>query len=754
MSPTSEKRSKKRSEKESTTDAAALTVERIFSSPALTGTPPTDLRFSPDDSFVTFRAPAADDRERYDLYKIDLVSAQQSHWVDARDITSVSTDVTALTDTERAERERRRDFSHGITHYLWRPAHDDELLLPLNGQAYLLTVPLGTTEPRALCPTNSRQSHFKFSPDGRWLAYVRDRDLFILEVDSQIEYQLTRTDQPTLSYGLADFLAAEEMHRFDGYWWSLASDGIFYTAVDDSEVAPSHRLEIDANGAQSFVQRYPFAGHTNPQVTLFFQPLDAQFAGPQQTLPDNALCLWSSPLAPTISEDIYLARVIPLSHGLLIQVQDRRQQSLRYLYQVANESPNPYATSRWAELYTESSDTWVNLSDDTHEFDAQGIILTEESNGTRQLKIVAWDGTERTLPGPTHINRVIKRVGQHIYVCGWHTTPLENHLFALSIDGTPWRQVSTEPGWHEVTFNHQGTGYLDRFTDPTTLLKVSFHSLEPFTDTILHEERIDQNHPYAPYQTQHAKPSFGEFAAADGQNIHYRLTPPTKVVDQHPVILYVYGGPGAQKVRHDWGTLTVQLFAHHGFGVLEIDNRGSANRGREFEAPLYRHLGGVEVEDQVLGLSVLTDIDWADTERIGVFGHSYGGYMTLMCLGQQPTMFAAGVAVAPVCDWLLYDSHYTERFMGLPDENAEGYQQGNVLTHLKKITAPLLLMHGMADDNVLFQNSTMIMNRLQELGKPFELMTYPGAKHSMQEPHVAKHRFTQILNFFKKELDA
>ena len=207
-------------------------------------------------------------------------------------------------------------------------------------------------------------------------------------------------------------------------------------------------------------------------------------------------------------------------------------------------------------------------------------------------------------------------------------------------------------------------------------------------------------------------------------------------------------------MKDEWSPLLLQLFAHHGFGVLEIDNRGSANRGRHFEAPLYQSMGGPEVIDQRLALDICKQFAWADASRLGIYGHSYGGYMTLMCLCQAADVFRAGVAVAPVCDWQLYDTHYTERFMGLPQSNPNGYRQGHVLHHLNKLQSPLLLMHGMADDNVLFTHSTMIMDELQRLGKPFELMTYPGAKHPMQERHVSIHRFTMILEFLQRNLSA
>ena len=164
------------------------------------------------------------------------------------------------------------------------------------------------------------------------------------------------------------------------------------------------------------------------------------------------------------------------------------------------------------------------------------------------------------------------------------------------------------------------------------------------------------------------------------------------------------------------------------------------------------HLGRVEMVDQIKGLAALEGHAWADLSRVGVFGHSYGGYMSLMCLAHASEHFSAGVAVAPVSDWQLYDTHYTERYLGLPTDNVDGYAQSNVVPHLPMLHTPLLLMHGMADDNVLFTHSTLIMSELQKLGTPFELMTYPGAKHSMQEREVSLHRFNMILDFFQRHL--
>ena len=694
-----------------------LTPDRLFSAPSLAGDLPSDLKVSPCGEFAAFRAPSEDDQNRLNLHRVMFASGTSELWIEADTVAQTSADVTSLTAEERADRERRRDFSHGIREYFWQPG-TDAVLLPMDGQAYLLE----DGRPRPLCPPGTRQSGFLFSPCGHMLAYVRDGNVHILTLATQQEVAVTHGTRPDVVHGLPDFLAAEEMHRFAGMWWSLDSTQLYYTMVDNTPVRESFRLELDAAGAKTIPQRYPYAGEQNPRVSLW------QY----NRVTDEHTEIWND------AQEAYLARCCPVSEGVVLQVQDRLQHSLLYrLY--------PQTGGRPETLYEERSDTWVSLSDDFREISGHRFVLTEETSGTRRVNVIHRDGTIQALAGPTHVNQILAADDEAVWATGWHDSPVQNHLFRLDTAGKDFRQLTGEDGWHEISLSIEHGCYLDRHSATRKPLSVSYRTLDGTSSRTLFRNDVQNDHPYANYATSHCYASFKAFDAADGQKIHCRITPPSGTgaagsTGRHPTIVYVYGGPGAQKVRDEWSPLLVQLFAQNGFGVLEIDNRGSANRGRRFEAPLYRRMGSIEVIDQVAGLAVLEQESWADMQRVGIFGHSYGGYMTLMCLCQAPQAFRSGVAVAPVCDWRLYDSHYTERYMGLPEDNPQGYEQGNVLTHLCHLDSPLLLMHGMADDNVLFTHSTMIMNELQRLQKPFQLMTYPGAKHSMQEPHVATLR--------------
>jgi dipeptidyl-peptidase-4 len=265
---------------------------------------------------------------------------------------------------------------------------------------------------------------------------------------------------------------------------------------------------------------------------------------------------------------------------------------------------------------------------------------------------------------------------------------------------------------------------------------------------------LDASHAYAPFVDQHVTPEFGTLPAADGQALHYKLLKPRRLEPgkRYPVLIDVYGGPGAQRVANAWGNLFHQYLVQHGYVVFALDNRGSGMRGTRFETALAGRMGGVEVQDQLRGVEFLRGLPFVDGARIGIYGWSYGGYMALMCLMQAPESFAAGVAGAPVTDWTLYDTHYTERYLSTPQANAAGYAASNVLEYAGRLKRPLLLVHGMADDNVLFAHSTALMKKLQDLQVPFDLMTYPGGKHGLIRQNVTGwHAHANIVRFFDRE---
>jgi dipeptidyl-peptidase-4 len=266
---------------------------------------------------------------------------------------------------------------------------------------------------------------------------------------------------------------------------------------------------------------------------------------------------------------------------------------------------------------------------------------------------------------------------------------------------------------------------------------------------------LDAHHPDAPYLDDNSIGEFGTLTAADGQTLYYRLFKPAHFdpAKRYPAIVDVYGGPGVQRVLDTWtGSSFTQILTRAGYVVFQLDNRGTAFRGTAFQAPIHDQLGEVEVADQVQGARWLASQPFVEPARIGVWGWSYGGYMTLMLMFKAPDLFRAGVSGAPVTDWSLYDTHYTERYLDRPQDNAAGYAASSVLPYAKDLEGKLLVMHGMADDNVLFLHSTKLFRRLQDLGKPFDVMVYPGAKHGLTRQHDGRHAYAMIKRFFDENL--
>jgi dipeptidyl-peptidase-4 len=357
--------------------------------------------------------------------------------------------------------------------------------------------------------------------------------------------------------------------------------------------------------------------------------------------------------------------------------------------------------------------------------------------------------------------RAIKAVDEKhrfVYFSATETSPVERQLYRASLDTqnpqNPER-ISRDAGIHGITMSPDARFYVDNFTSSTQPPQVSLHAADGKLVAQLLENRLDAGHPDAAYLDGNSVPEFGTLTAADGQTLHYRIFKPSHFdpAVRYPAIVDVYGGPGVQRVLDNWtGSSFTQILTRAGYVVFQLDNRGTAFRGTAFQAPIRGRLGEIEVADQVQGARWLGSQSFVDRSRIGVWGWSYGGYMTLMMMFKAPQVFRAGVSGAPVTDWALYDTHYTERYLDRPQDNAAGYAASSVLPYAKALEGRLLVMHGMADDNVLFQHSTKLFRTLQDLGKPFDVMVYPGAKHGLVRQHDGRHAYATILRFFDENL--
>jgi dipeptidyl-peptidase-4 len=714
----------------------ALSIERALGSPSLNGPSPRSLRFSPDGTRVTFLRAKDEDRTVLDLWAMDIDGGAPYMLVDSQ---VLAPDERALTEAERQLRERARISSSGIVRYQW-DSQGEAVLVPLDGDVFHVDVASG--DARRVMQTPEYETNARVSPQGNFVSFIREQNLYVTHLETGDERAITTEGGDLISWGTAEFVAQEEFDRYTGYWWSPDERFIALARVDETRVDNIERLEIGSDGSANVVdQRYPRAGTENAVVELFLFDMESGEMRPVE-------------LAPT--DDFYLARVnwARDSGTAYVQVLNRVQNALDI--RAVNAATG--ASSTWLE---ETTNIWINLTNDFRALSDGSVIWTSEDTpgGFRHIQHRAADGSliTQVTSGEwvvTSLSAIDSENGL-VYFTGWMETPIERHLYVVPLDGSAEPTPITQGhGRWGGTFNRGATAFIGSYSDPATPPQTGLYSSDGSQIRWIEENRLDETHPYGEFADVHVVPSYGTLEAADGSILHYTLYKPVDFVPgrQYPAVQYLYGGPHVQVVTRGWQGTRAQLFAQRGYVYFTLDNRGSYYRGREFEGHIQRAMGSVEVEDQLVGLDFLQSLEFVDADNIGMWGWSYGGYMTLMTTLQAPGRYAAGVSGAPVTDWTLYDTAYTERYMDHPDANFEGYQQSSVFAHLDGYETPLLLVHGMADDNVIFANSVRLYAELQEQGSQFEMMTYPGQRHGVRGEARQIHLWTGIFDFFDRHL--
>ena len=707
-----------------TSRASDLTFERVFASPSLDGPSPRAARLSPDGRYLTLLRNREDERERCDLWGYDRESGEWTMLVDSEKLGSGR----ELSEDEKMQRERARVGNlKGIIAYQWN-SDGSGVLVPLDGDLYLAKLDGSVTR---LTDTEESELNPKLSEEGGYVSFVRDRQLWVGPVGGDAQ-PITPKEGELIRWGEAEFVAQEEMGRLTGYWWNPDDTRIAVQRTDESPVGVVTRAAIGATGTKVFDQRYPVAGSDNAIVELFVMNPD----GGNRVKVD----LGDNP-------DIYLARVdwAPDGSALYVQRQNREQTVLDML----KVDPATGESEVWFTEEAATDDYWINLSDNYRFLKDGSLLWWSERDGIGNF--YRFDGsdwskiTDRSEP-------VVGLVGLdqeegRIYYQAVDNV-LERHIYSSPLAGGAETRL-TEPGF-------VNSAVMD--SDAQTLLVSRSSSSQPtqsyLADTNgerlawVQENALDADHPYAPYLASHVMPEYGTIPSEDGTPLHYMmLKPEMEPGKQYPVFIMHYGGPGPQIVDRGWKGALAQAIVDMGYIYFAMDNRGSANRGVAFEQPIYHAMGGVEVRDQKVGAEFLKTLDFVDPDKLAIYGWSYGGYMTLKRLQADPGLYAAGISGAPVTRWGLYDTHYTERFMGDPNVVPEAYEAASAIPDATKIGDPLLLIHGMADDNVVFENSSELISVLQENNVPFEMMLYPGYTHRVSGENISPHLWNTIMRF-------
>jgi dipeptidyl-peptidase-4 len=709
--------------------AEKLTPERIFADPGLNGPTAKGVALSPDGKRVTYLKAKAEAANVQDLWAADVKGGEPYRLIDSA---ALSSGTKELSEAEKARRERTRTSARGIVEYSW-DRQGRFILVPLDGDLYLDSVADGKVT--RLTETPGDEVDAKVSPKGGFVSYVRDQNLYIKPVSGGAETALTTDGKDALSFGTAEFIAQEELDRFTGYWWNPTETAIVYTRVDESTVDVVPRADIGPGGATVVNQRYPRAGRPNAVVDLFVRDL----ASGKVTGLDLGT-----------NKDIYVARVDWSADGKTVYVQrlSRDQKSLDLLAFDA-------ATGAGKTILTDTDPHYIEVADDFHPLNDGSFLWSSEKDGNRHLYRHAADGKQiaQITKGDWPVSALegVDETRKVAIFAASMDTPLERRIYEVSYakPGQP-KALTSAGGWWTAKVASNGGAFAGTYNDPKTPPQTALYSADGKRVRWIEENKLAEGHPYWPYAATLPVPEYGSLKAVDGETLYYEILKPEgfDATKKYPAIVAVYGGPHAQQVKKTWQSASERTYLEAGYVIFRLDNRGSGNRSAKFQRALDRNLGTVEVQDQLQGAKFLSGLPYVDADKLGVMGWSYGGFMTLMLMTAENTPFKAGAAGAPPTEWGLYDTAYTERYMGTPAQNKAGYAYSDVVTRLDRLKpGSLLLLHGMADDNVIFENSTRVIAALQKKAIPFEMALYPGERHS------APGSKTKGLSVLKKHLE-
>ena len=581
------------------------------------------------------------------------------------------------------------------------------------------------------------QMFAKFSPDGRRAAFVRANNLFVTDLATHEEHALTNDGSDVIINGTSDWVYEEELAIRDAFRWSPDSKRIAFWRFDQSPISIFPMLDELSLVAKVIPERYPRPGDRNSKVTVGVVNADTRATTWLHTGEGEyiASLAWAGP------------------DSVAIQRMPRTQNQIDLLMLSA-------ASGDGRTVLTERNSAWVDVDEQTPRWLSNGAMFLwpSERSGWRQYYVYKRDGTlvgrvTRDGVDVSSLAGVDEKRG-YVYAIAAAPTPMQRQLFRYPLKGGSEMRVTTEPGSHRVSISPDGTVMVDIHSTAQLPGAASLVSLAPGGARHVLEANAGLR---KTLEGLTRAPEFFQVPMPDGTKLNaFRILPPAfDSTRKYPVLMYVYGGPTSQTVLDDYGGdryLWHELLAQKGYIVVSVDNRGTGARGSAFRHIVYEHLGMHESDDQIAAAKWLGAQRWVDPARIGIWGWSYGGYMTAMTSFRGGSLFRAAISVAPVTDWRLYDNIYTERYMRTPVENATGYEEGAPLKYVKGLAASYLLVHGTGDDNVHPQNSIQLVDKLEDAGKQFEFMVYPGRTHAISGGNSRTHLFTLLTNFVEQTL--
>jgi dipeptidyl-peptidase 4 len=706
-----------------------LTVDRIYSQPSLSGRLTRGIAWSPDGKRLTYLDAKGSGRDaKTELWSLDAASGERSVLISADKLDNI------FPAPPSKQSQATGAGRHAPSQYQWSPNSEALLFEGTNAIAWF---DLKSQSGRVLISGKEDLSDIKISPDSKYVSFIRDHNLRIVSTTDGKERAVTTGGSEVLRKGEVDWVYSEELDIYSGYWWSPDSSAIAYLEMDESKVSQFSLLNYESYTGDAELQRYPVAGGQNPAVRI----LVASLSGGEPRLMDTGT-----------ETNMYLPRVnwLPDSRRLAIERLNRDQNVLELLLADAS-------TGKTSTLLTEKDQYWINMSDDLHFFkDNNRFLWSSERTGYRHLYLYGLDGKEiaQLTKGDWEVNHVeaVDEAKGLVYFTSTEKSPTERQLYRVAFDGSGFARITKEDGFHMLNLSPTADLFVDMYSNAMTPPRQDLYRIDGTKASTINENKVDELSQY------HLSPvEFSTVKARDGVLLNcFMIKPPNfDPAKKYPVIVYTYGGPHAQVVLNAWtgpNLLWHEMMAQKGYIIFALDNRGSAGRGHVFEESIHYHFGIPELNDQRDGVAWLQQQPWVDPHRVGIWGWSYGGHMTLHALFEAPDLFKVGFAGGPVTDWRFYDTIYTERYMGLPQQHESEYKESSPITHVEGFKGKLLIAQGTGDDNVHYSNTLTLINDLINRGIYVEVIAAPGRGHGVSDPPARKVVFNRVTQFFLDNL--
>jgi len=694
-----------------------LTYAQVFNraEPRLFRELPNISSWLDDQSYLESRS--GQDRSRGVIYRIDAATGQESVYFDP------------------AAAADKLPKGFNLDRFADRTADYDGYILSQQQDLYYYCASRSLFKRLTASPAEEKTPHF--SPDGRRVAFTRDNDLYVLDIDSGLERRLTTDGSSTVYNGWASWVYYEEVlgrsSRYCAFWWSPDSRSLAFMRFDDSRVPEFTIFDADGVHGRLEVARYPKAGDPNPQVRIGVVEID------------SAKITW---VADNATSDDYLAWPMWTadSRQLVYQRLNRGQDHLSIEMMELN-------SGAVKKIYDETNPAWVEFFEDLYLFaDGSGLLMRSSADGWPHLYYYDLSGKlrARLTRGEWTVKKILRvdEKGRTLFFAADKEGSTENDLYRVQLDGKGLQRLTQGAGTHTCIVSPSGRYFIDTYQNFATPRAMTLRDGAGKTIRPLVDSRLPVLQDYAL-----GKAELFRIPAEDGLQLPaaWVLPPDFDPGKKYPVVLAVYGGPNNATVSDRFPDLDAFYMAQCGIINISVDHRGSGHLGKQGVVLMHRNLGKWEMRDYISVVKWLRRQPFVDSARIGITGGSYGGFVTALALTYGADYFTHGIAEYSVTDYRLYDSIYTERYMDLPSENPEGYDFTCVAKHADKYRGHLLIVHGTLDDNVHMQNSIQLIDALQDLNKDFEMQIYPNERHGVRPPksrHLARTRMLFWMRHF------